>query len=227
MSEYHPPKYKSDAFHCPHCQVFAFQNWAHAVIRVYKEDYFHDIGFKSPDIGFKQIYIKGEIVEVAICAHCESGTFWLAKKIIYPLTRSVPPANSDLPDDVKQVYEEAASIADQSPRAASALLRLTLQMLLEHLGGTRNLNTNIKNLVKKGLDLQIQQALDLVRVTGNHAAHPGEIVFDDTTDVQELFNLINTITFFLITQPKQTRERYDNLPKKDKENIAKRDGKTQ
>ena len=30
-----------------------------------------------------------------------------------PLTGSAPPANSDLPDDIKQVYDEASAIADQ------------------------------------------------------------------------------------------------------------------
>ena len=100
-------------------------------------------------------------------------------------------------------------------------------MLLEYRGKTGNLNTNIKNLVKEGIGQQIQQALDIVRVTGNHAVHPGEIIFDDATDVQALFNLINMVAVILITQPKQIQEIYDNLPEKDKKEIAKRDGKTQ
>lgn len=226
MSEYYPPKYKSNAFHCPNCQVFAAQDWHHAVIKVYNEDEF--VGLK---IEFANIYIKDDqiikIVEVAICSHCASGTLWLAEKIIYPPTHSAPPANSDLPDDVKQVYNEAVAIVDQSPRAASALLRLTLQMLLEHLGGTGNLNTNIKNLVQKGLDPQVQQSLDIVRLTGNNAVHAGKIDLDDTTNVQALFNLINVIAGVLITQPKQIQELYDGLPESSKKAIEKRDGKTQ
>ena len=107
------------------------------------------------------------------------------------------------------------------------MLRLAIQIFLERSGGTGNLNTDIKNLVKEGLNQQIQQALDVVRVTGNHAVHPGKIVFDDTTDVQALFSLINVIAGVLITQPKQIQEIYDNLPEKDKKKIAKRDGKTQ
>ena len=99
-------------------------------------------------------------------------------------------------------------------------------MLLEHLGTTGNLNTNIKNLVKAGLDPQIQQALDIVRVTGNHAVHPGEIVFDDTTNVQTLFDLVNIISETFITQQKRIQKLYDNLPEKDKKSIEDRDSQT-
>ena len=62
---------------------------------------------------------------------------------------------------------------------------------------------------------------------GNNAAHDGKIIFDDTTDVQGLFNLINVIAEFLITRPKQTEALYARLPKESKEAIEKRDGKTE
>ena len=140
---------------------------------------------------------------------------------------TAPPANSDLPADVKAVYEEASTISNQSPRAASALLRLAVQMLLEHIGKTGKIDTNIKNLVEEGLDPQIQQALDIVRVTGNYAVHPGTIVFDDTTDVQAIFYLVNIIAEAFITQPKRIQKLYDNLPEKDKKAIKRRDSKPQ
>ena len=220
MSKYHPPKHRSHTFTCPYCGVYARQSWTH-ISEYNKADTERKYTIDSP-ISLEQ----GE-VEISTCLHCEEKTFWLGENIIYPSPRTAPPANSDLPDDVKEVYDEAAVIADQSPRSACALLRLALQMLLEHQGKTGNLNTNIKNLVKEGIGQPIQQALDIVRVTGNHAVHPGKIIFDDTTDVQALFNLINMITVILITQPNQIQEHYDKLPEKDKEEIAKRDGKTQ
>ncbi len=82
-------------------------------------------------------------------------------------------------------------------------------------------------LVAKGLDPKIQQALDIVRVTGNHAVHPGEIDFDDTTDVGALFGLINIIAETLITQPKRIETMYNRLPEKDKESSKKRDRRTE
>lgn len=213
MSEYYPPRYKSNQFHCPYCQVFASQEWSD--IEPCNSEYFDVISIEKTN------------VEVSICLHCESGTVWLGEKIIYPPTRSAPSANSDLPDDIKQVYDEAASIANQSPRAACALLRFAVETLMRHLGETGSINESIGNLVKKGLDPKVQQSLDIVRITGNNAVHPGKIDFDDTTDVQALFNLINVIAGVLITQPKQIQELYDGLPEGPKEAVKKRDGKMQ
>lgn len=221
MLKYYPPTHRSGKFNCPYCDVYATQHWKQAVVY---DEVMKTLG-RDP-IKDSLFSFKKKEVEVSFCNHCREATFWLAGNIIYPALRTAPPANSDLPDDVKQVYDEAAAIAAQSPRAACALLRLAIEMLLEHQGRTGDLNTNIKNLVREGVDQQIQQALDIVRVTGNHAIHPGEIVFDDTTDVQALFTLIDIVTVVLITQPKQIQELYDNLPEKDKDKIKKRDGKT-
>ena len=178
MSEYYPPSFRSERFHCPYCHSYASHRWT-------------DDGFSVEENYFiiDPVCIGEDVVHISFSSCCDNPTFWCNEKIIYPLKPNTPPANSDLPDDIKQVYDEAAAIADQSPRAACALLRLAVEMLLKHLGGTRDINTNIKKLVEKGLDPEIQKALDIVRVTGNHAVHPGEIAFDDTTNVQAIFEL--------------------------------------
>ena len=144
MSKYFPPIQGKSQFHCPYCHVYANQEW---------EQLYDNV----------TICVDGERVTFSLCAKCQQPTFWIGEKIVYPHIGMFPPTNEDLPDDVKEIYNEAASIANQSPRAACALLRLALQMLLEKLGGSGNINDDIKNLVKKGLNLQIQQALDIVR----------------------------------------------------------------
>ena len=217
MSKYFPPQYHSTNFHCAYCHVYAAQDWWHVIL--YN---------KSRRANTLTPVSIGQVeVEVSFCSHCEHPTFWLAENVIFPPMYAAPPANSDLPDSVQAFYEEAASIANQSPRAACALLRLAIEMLLKHLGEKGPINTMIKSLVDKGLDKRIQQALDIVRVTGNNAVHPGAIDFnDDSTDVQALFELINLIADVLITQPKQIDEMYNQLPEAAREGIKKRDGKT-
>ena len=56
-------------------------------------------------------------------------------------------------------------------------------------------NKNIGKLFSRGLPLRIQQALDVVRVVGNKAVHPGTIAFDvdDEQNAIMLMNLINMI----------------------------------
>ena len=213
MSKYHPPQYKGSSFQCLHCQVYAHQRWDTLRLREFNR-------------WSESINIDGKSVEFSICESCYQPTFWADEKIIYPLTGIFPAANEDLPDNVKEIYSEAANIANQSSRAACALLRYAIELLLKHLGEKGNINESIKNLVKKGLDAQVQQSLDIVRVTGNNAVHPGKIAFDDTTNVELLFQLINIIATVLITQPKQIQEAYDNLPDNARKAIKKRDSKT-
>ena len=143
----------------------------------------------------------------------------------YPLTGNVEMANNDLPDDIRNDYNEAKDIVNISPRGSSALLRLAIHKLCIHLGGKgKSINDDIANLVKKGLPIQLQQALDSVRVIGNHAVHPGVIDLDDKPETAHaLFSFVNIICDYFITQPKKINEVFSNLPQKDRENIAKRD----
>lgn len=132
-----------------------------------------------------------------------------------------------MPEDVKKDYKEAWAVLAASPRACAALLRLALQRLCVHLGQPgRVLNDDIKALVQqRGLKPQIQQALDIVRVTGNNAVHPGEMDLDD--DDQEialsLLTVINLIVEEMILIPNQIQELYNASPERDRNNIAKRD----
>lgn len=145
--------------------------------------------------------------------------------MVYPLTGNVEMANTDLPDDILSDYNEAKDIVNISPRGSAALLRLAIQKLCGHLGEKgKSINDDIASLVKRGLPVQLQQALDSVRVIGNHAVHPGVIDLDDKPETAlALFSFVNIICDYFITQPKKIAEVFGNLPQKDKDNIAKRD----
>jgi hypothetical protein len=217
MSKHIAPTFGLSAFHCPNCGVLSEQFWS-----------------SNLECHYKRILPGGQLVgekfqpkniSLAICLHCQNYSVWLNQKMVFPLTGNVEIANPDLPPDVLQVYNEAKDIVNTSPRGAAALLRLALQQLMVHIGEEgKSLNDAIASLVRRGLPVQLQQALDIVRVVGNHAVHPGQIDLKDKPETAlALFDFVNIICDYFITQPKKIAEVYGNLPDKDKQNIAKRD----
>ncbi|MCK5023698.1 MAG: DUF4145 domain-containing protein [Candidatus Aenigmarchaeota archaeon] len=142
-----------------------------------------------------------------------------------PSEAPVPPAHQDMPKECIDEYNEARDIVARSPRASSALLRLAVQKLMSVLGETgENINNDIGKLVKKGLPIQVQRALDYCRVVGNNAVHPGEINLNDTPEIaHNLFNMINYIVEDQITRPKHIQDLYEELPEGAKKAVEKRD----
>jgi hypothetical protein len=129
-----------------------------------------------------------------------------------------------MPEAVTNCYQEAAGITSISPRGAAALLRLALQILCAELGEQgKNINSDIAALVKKGLPPQVQKSLDIVRVTGNNAVHPGQIDADSIEVVGSLFSLLNVVVEYMITLPNQINQTYESLPEPARDAIEKRD----
>ena len=205
--KYEAPELNKEAFNCPHCQAYSHQIW--------------HIGAMFVGGHYGQI----EDFDIAICSHCKNMSYWLDGKIISPESICIPSPNDDLEEDIKLDYLEAASIFNKSPRGAAALLRLGIQKLCKQLGETgENINSDISNLVNKGLPIQVQQALDIVRVIGNESVHPGQINLNDNRDIaKKLFELINIIAQIMITQPKDIANIYSNLPTEKLDGIINRD----
>jgi hypothetical protein len=165
-------------------------------------------------------------VHLSSCFSCERTSVWIYDRLVYPVTSPhAPPPNADMPEAVRRDYTEAAEIASLSPRGAAALLRLAIQRLMPHLGQKgKDLNEDISELVKGGLDARIQRSLDIVRVIGNHSVHPGQIdLRDDPATVATLFKLVNIIVDVLISQPKHIGSTYSDLPESARKAIEKRD----
>jgi len=203
---YYPPKFEETQFHCPRCHVFASQIWEDLQIDRYGNRI--ETPFKS-----------------STCVHCKQSSYWLEGRLVSPAESPVEPPHTELPADCSADYNEARDIVARSPRGAAALLRLVLQKLMVHLGesGT-NINDDIKALVAKGLPRVVQQALDVCRVVGNNAVHPGELDVNDTPETaHQLFRMINFIVDDRIARPKEIQALYAQLPQGAKDAIAKRD----
>ncbi|MEQ8765155.1 MAG: DUF4145 domain-containing protein [Planctomycetota bacterium] len=165
-------------------------------------------------------------VRTSVCRQCQKAHVWHLEEMVYPRRGSVPQPNENTLEEVRKLYEEAASIANHSPRAAAALLRLAIKHLRKHLGCPgENINDDIALLVQKGLPDIVQQSLDIVRVVGNNALHPGTIDVDSPDTVGKLFELNNVIVEYTISLPKRVGALYGALPGGAKNAIAKRDGK--
>lgn len=152
---------------------------------------------------------------------------WYEGKMIYPDFEGVQPPNEDLSNDIKEDYNEASSILQKSPRGSAALLRLAIQKLCIELGESgENINNDIKSLVTKGLPSAVQKSLDVVRVIGNEAVHPGQIdLKDDIETAEVLFKLVNLIAEKMITEPKEVEDIFQSLPEEKRLAIQKRDKK--
>lgn len=212
--KYIEPAIGKEAFTCPHCGAISLMQ-------------FHCISYIDKNVfGFHEGKYGGNSwVQVATCQNCAKHIVWVDDMYAYPDIVAEEP-NPDMPEEVKQLYNEAGLIYNKSPRAACALLRLAIDRLCNELGETdRDINKNIGELVKNGLPTSVQQALDVVRVVGNKAVHPGQIAFDvdDVGTATMLMRLLNIIVSRMISEPKEIAGLYDQLPESVKQSIIKRD----
>ena len=214
QQEYIPPTLDLEAFNCPNCRVYAKQEWFFMNASERADGY----GTNRYDEGFK----------VSYCVSCSFPTIWHEDAMIFPDHGFAEPANLDLPEDIRNDYDEARSILAKSPRGAAALLRLAIQKLCKHLGQSgSNINDDIKALVAGGLPPKVQETLDSVRVIGNDAVHPGQLdLRDDRDAATKLFKLVNFVATKMISEPKEIKEIYDGLPKKKRDAIDQRDGRS-
>lgn len=211
----------SPAFNCPYCKGIASHDW--------------QAGFQHQIEPNTELY---NFVVVARCQACSKTSIWLKSKypsqseeknyeiLLYPRTSTVDEdPNPDMPSNVREVFDEASLILDDSPRASAALSRLAIELLMGELKAEgKNLNNKIGDLVSKGLPVTIQRALDAVRVIGNNAVHPGEIDMSDNKDkAVTLLKFINIIVENQITQPRLISEAYSSLPEGTIKGIEQRD----
>lgn len=200
------------SFRCPHCYCYSIMRYR--TVSFDEDPPLITEGNKSHKTG----------VVIARCENCGGKILWVDGPYVYP---DFPPeeANSDMPQSVLEIYNEAGLIFRKSPRAACALLRLAVERLCNELGETKNsLDENIASLAKKGLSNDIIKQLDILRVIGNKAVHPGHIDLnvDNPIVAYQLMKVLNNIVQRLITEKKQIDFLYDKIPEGIRDKIEKR-----
>ncbi|WP_416398911.1 DUF4145 domain-containing protein [Allohahella sp. A8] len=243
------PQFRHQKFTCPHCLVVSQHAWfdresAAASANTILDNFWLQDRLTVPYHSqedfekFKQRIERANHIDmpkyipdnfaVASCSACYEVTLWISGGLVYPRRRLVAPPNADMDEVIRDLYLEAEKIVTDSPKGAAALLRLALQLLLKQLGlPGENINADIQKLVSDGLSTKIQKALDVLRVVGNNAVHPGRIDFSDKSDLAlKLFHVLNYIADEMITKPKELEMLYSQVvPESVQSHIAKRDKK--
>lgn len=206
QQSYFSPRFEADAFNCPLCNVYAHQQW----IKFYR----------SAVVGY---YTVDDVI-TSRCAHCSEESFWVHGNLVYPRAITAPRAHKDMPDDIREFYDEAREVSAFSPRSAAALLRIVAKKICERHGEyDKNLNKAINKLSEKGLPKEVIDSLHAVRITGNEGgAHEGQIDLTDKDNgemVNVLFELVNIIVEKTISDPKKIRKFVEFLPESKTQNI--------
>ncbi len=175
----------------------------------------------------RYIYNSVSNLHLSKCFNCKKIAIWVHGNLVFPKDKTGVSPNPDLPENIIHDFEEARGILGDSSRGAVALLRLCVQKLCIHLGEKgKNIDDDIASLVSKGLNPLVQKSLDIVRVIGNEAVHPGVIDLNDDRDTaSQLLVLINSIADQMISHPKNVEDLYGKLPETKREAIEKRNDK--
>jgi hypothetical protein len=203
------PQPNRPRFVCPTCDAFAAQKI-----------------FSALFAGGQQFQVQFRGWTVTICESCSNPALWRGFHMEWPVRAVGPAAHADMPDQARAIFDEARQVGNASPRAAAALLRVCVEILVDELEpGSGTLNAKVGNLVRRGLPEQVQQAMDTLRVFGNEAgAHVGEIdLSDDRETVDALFQILNMVVEDVITRRQQLDALYSRIPESKREGIARRD----
>lgn len=208
------------SFKCPHCGAFSYMKWDNLSLFIYDDQGAeHNVQTR---------------VHQANCASCNKDSIWYNHREVtgwmgmtgiprpsndselsrlFPINeitnQNIPEYSSDMPENVKVLYKEAALIYELSPRSAAALIRLALEKLCEYLGvKKKNIKESIEALAQQQkIPISIAKAADNIRLIGNANVHAGIICDEVLEDINPaIFTYINLIVDFAITKPKEIDE---------------------
>ena len=119
-----------------------------------------------------------DLLCITKCIECSRPILWHKNRIVWPVPKGLPPQEK-MPPEAKKFFKEAQEIIYISPRAACALLRVALELLVNHVGklndpdGFNEKSRLIDRINSLGLDSRTKELLHTCRVTGNEFEHPG------------------------------------------------------
>ena len=118
--------------------------------------------------------------------------------MIYPRTLAGRPCPADVPDDVRDLYDEARKLLDDSPRASAALSRAALELVLKHLRYSEKGLHDMIEAARRDTDNRtyLRERLHEVRVVGNQTLHvekmanPGQVFQVDPGEAELVLGVV-------------------------------------
>ncbi|WP_347320847.1 DUF4145 domain-containing protein [Rossellomorea sp. RS05] len=212
--------YGKERFVCPQCGTGTSHSW-----------YFVGAGSGEMYMSYTAHHniiknIDEEDYALSVCHYCDDFCLWKEGELVYPVTNlQITEPNEDLPEDIKEIYNEARNIFQFSSRSSAALLRLALESILNQQGyNSGRLVDKIDSLVdSEGTSEELVMAAEIIRLYGNSSAHVGFIdLNEDKEAAEELFMVLNLIAEHQYTKPKRLQALIDKLPAEKRENIEKK-----
>ncbi len=206
---------KKSCFECPNCRVYAQMRWVDFSANSSSDNLPLSAAF-CPNCNHASVWFGGD-------HHYFTGDYRLIR--LLPPGSDAPSPNPDMPREVRNLYLEAASISDRSPRGAAALLRLGLEILCHELTESgESINDCLKKLSQGqgSLPPEMLTLAHFIRVMGNEAVHPGEIDFgDDERIVSQMFEFMNQLVDHCISRKKKLEALINSQPAGTKAKILK------
>jgi len=209
---------------CPHC--------THSIHFEESGESIYQLDEGAPD---------GIALKHGFCPNCQGlivlldhGTYYMrgqydairdvhTTEILYPRFQAREPLPSEVTNEYRKDFEEAANVISVSPKASAAISRRLLQHTLREQFGIKanSLAAEIDEFMRRSdVPSHLAGAVDAVRNVGNLAAHPmkdqntGGVVDVEPGEAEWLLDVLEALFDFCFVQPKRLEERKDQLNRK-------------
>jgi Domain of unknown function (DUF4145) len=150
----------------------------------------------------RNLKVKLLNLHVSRCYNCKGFTVWVRDRLVFPIRGDEPPDVVEVDfeevaedvqetaedEEVSEDFEEAAAILNKFPRGAAALTRVCIQNMMPLFEeNAKNLDENISSLVRKGLEVEIQQAMDVLQVVRKNPSQTTEVGLKEENEAAKIF----------------------------------------
>lgn len=197
---------------CPICFVNIHENWTD-----------RDFGQLKSE---KDIYT----LHTMQCPKCKNDLLLYIKidakrykkaDFLIPLKKNRKKLSSIIPQEFRDLYNESATVLEDSPRASAALSRTCLELLLKEYAKTKgkNLYEQIQEVIdSKNLPSDLEEMIDIVRQNGNSAVHPNknsrELIQVEDSEAEWGLEILESLFDHYIVKPQKNKEKLEKYKMK-------------